>query len=252
MTCDDCQRLLGEHLDRTLLATAEASRLETHLASCASCRQLAQELDRLRDATAALPAAIPPLRDLWPAIADRITAEQPTRRAPAHRRHLQLAAAAGLGALLATATTLLLVSRTPVSAPAASDTAVERAGLEVEGANPAPPSSRPGADPSDPAIDRMGLSALAGATVNRVALDRAYGLATDRLAELYARHADRLAPETRAAFDSSLEAIDTALEELRVALAADPQSGPLLRDLERLHRSRLSVLERATVLTSRT
>jgi anti-sigma factor RsiW len=269
MNCDEAVRTLHEELDGTLPADARAA-LDTHLAHCPACAALAADLRALTRTARSLPLDLAPARDLWPEIAARLddgSASQPRASAapipfagragatPSHgalRRHWPLATAAGLGgALLASFLTwTLLGGGSTATAPAGSPTTTTADAAPL-GADPA--------SVADGSIDRIGLSALAaGASsldrgaVDRVSLDRAYGVATSNLERLYARHAEDLAPETRAAIDKSLAAIDTALEEIRRALAADPASGPLLRELDRLQRHRLDLLERAAELGTRT
>lgn len=89
---------LSEYLDEELDAAARPACAQ-HLSSCADCRELLDDLRRLRGAACALPAR-PPERDLWPAIESELTRAP---RALARGRWL-LVFAAGvlvtLGALL--------------------------------------------------------------------------------------------------------------------------------------------------------
>lgn len=70
MTCDDAIGELHARLDGS--GAGDGRALAEHLASCASCRALEEDLRRLRAAAAELPPEIPPSRDLWPGIAARI------------------------------------------------------------------------------------------------------------------------------------------------------------------------------------
>jgi hypothetical protein len=93
---DPWNERLSEYLDGEL-GPAERAACEAHLAGCASCRALLDDLARLQRAARALPAR-PPERDLWPGIERALG-----RGAP--RTAWLLAFAAGvlvtLGALLA-------------------------------------------------------------------------------------------------------------------------------------------------------
>lgn len=100
MTADDpWLERLSEFLDADLEPSARAA-CEAHLAGCEECRELLDDLRRLRTAARALPLR-PPARDLWPGIASELT--RSTRTLP--RSRWLLAFAAGvivtLGALLA-------------------------------------------------------------------------------------------------------------------------------------------------------
>jgi hypothetical protein len=73
----------------------------------------------------------------------------------------------------------------------------------------------------------------------------AYDAALMELEDLVARNRDRMAPETRDALDRSLATIDAAMEDIRRALAQDPNSELLARLLINQQRSKLRVLGQA-------
>ncbi|HEU4566329.1 MAG TPA: zf-HC2 domain-containing protein, partial [Gemmatimonadaceae bacterium] len=100
ITCDVFEARLADWLEDALSADERAA-LEAHEAACAACGTLAGELREIRAAAAALPE-LPPSRDLWSGIAERIEpavvpldAARTMERRTAHRaRRWGLAAAA--------------------------------------------------------------------------------------------------------------------------------------------------------------
>jgi hypothetical protein len=106
VTCDDAIGPLNDRLDGEL-DPAVAGALAEHLASCAACRALAADLERLRSAARALPDAVEPPRDLWRGIEVRIA---PRRRRVSYR---WLAAAAALIAVGSSAITATWLDREP-------------------------------------------------------------------------------------------------------------------------------------------
>ena len=72
--CNEMEGRLNDYIDGTL-PEAEAQSVEAHLGSCPACRRAQGELRALIDAAEALPKAVMPKRDLWPAVAGRIQGE---------------------------------------------------------------------------------------------------------------------------------------------------------------------------------
>ncbi|HEY0971031.1 MAG TPA: zf-HC2 domain-containing protein, partial [Gemmatimonadales bacterium] len=70
--CERFEELLPDYLEGTLPPAAAGS-AETHRAACTGCATLADDLESIRDAAAALPA-MEPSRDLWDGIESRIAA----------------------------------------------------------------------------------------------------------------------------------------------------------------------------------
>ncbi len=75
MMCADMEGKLNEYVDGTL-AAGERRAVEQHLAACAGCRAAVAELQALLAAAGALPKSIPPRRDLWGGIAERIVGKR--------------------------------------------------------------------------------------------------------------------------------------------------------------------------------
>jgi len=97
-TNDPWRVRLSEHVDGELDAR-ERALLETHLAGCASCRTLLDELRALRTAAGAL-ADRGPARDLWPELRAAL-APAPARRWPAWAAAFAAGVLATLGATAA-------------------------------------------------------------------------------------------------------------------------------------------------------
>src|SRR5262245_7752294 len=83
MACEPRIDRIQELVDGTL-AGLRRSELEQHLAQCPSCRALKEDLERIRDAAAALPALAPP-DGAWLQIAGRLRQEGRIREAARER-----------------------------------------------------------------------------------------------------------------------------------------------------------------------
>ncbi|HEY1107396.1 MAG TPA: FecR domain-containing protein [Opitutaceae bacterium] len=78
MNCQHCAPLLHNYAAAPhSLAAPDRDALETHLLACANCRAELAATHRLIAATAALPRERAPARDLWPGIAQQLTAASP-------------------------------------------------------------------------------------------------------------------------------------------------------------------------------
>jgi hypothetical protein len=76
MKCDEVQNRMDEYVDGTLVH-AESIAVAEHVARCSECSARLQSMTELQNEVASLPKEITPARDLWPAIADMIGADQP-------------------------------------------------------------------------------------------------------------------------------------------------------------------------------
>lgn len=100
------------------LAEGEAGRVAAHLERCEACREAARPALALAEAVGALPRAIPPARNLWPAIAERLDEASAPRAAPwISRLGGQGLAAAAVALVVVTAAATLLVVRPKAGAP---------------------------------------------------------------------------------------------------------------------------------------
>ncbi len=222
MMNDDTYATLNDYLDG-LLPDAERRAFESVLANNVELRAEFEALRALRTETAALPRAIAPERDLWQGISKRLD-DSPTvvsfrRRESAPRRGMTwtyLAAAAML-LLVFGATILLNRAQAPtVTIPATTPLADE--------------SSLP---------DDVEFKRVAQQYVDA---------RNELIALLEERRAD-IAPETLAVVEENLTVIASAVSEIEVALAKEPQSIKLERMLYAVYRSEVDLLQQAVQLT---
>jgi len=204
---------LSDHLDEEL-ADSERHPLEAHLTGCVSCRQLLDELRRVRAAARVLPDQVPD-RDLWPGIARQIAPGRETRRMVAFSVPQLLAASVALLLVSGSVVWLAARRRTPDSGPAAT---------QAWGASRVWKSEAP----------------YAAAIVQlQAALDEG-------------RKSGALDSTTVRALEHSLATIDSAILEARQALAADPASTYLNHHLADTMRRKLDLLRQATAIATPT
>ncbi len=211
MTCEQFDRQLDAFLEGSL-APLPRREMDAHLAGCAACQALTDDLRGVVAAATALPRSIAPPRNLWPDIAARLArqAAHPGIRSISWTRWAPLAAAA---VLLVTVTAVVTHRLSRGSAP-----------ILVEA--------------------RPALPQLTG-----FAADREYVLAAEDLERVLAEGRDNLSPTTVAVLERNLALIDAAIAEARAALAADPANADLRALLWGAHRQKLDLLDRATRLT---
>jgi hypothetical protein len=212
MTCGTVRERLDEYADGAL-PSPELHEVELHLASCASCREEERTLRLLLARAAALPKAVRPPRDLWPAIATEIERG---------RRVLALPPRAALWGSLAAAAAVILALAIPRSGPTAA----------------------PG---SSPPIPRF---AAAGPGEGLGEAEAEYEEAARALLAALEERRDRIAPETLRSVEQNLAVIDEALREVRAALETDPGNLELNRMLAATHRKKVNVLQRVVRLST--
>ncbi len=220
MTCHELDERLDDWVDGALTGS-EAREVESHLASCASCREREQGLRRLLAHAAALPRGVAPPRDLWPEIAGRIESGWSWAALGTFWQPMALATAA---AVVVGAAALLFTKQGPtavqtVAIPSASPSATFVAGDHV----------------ADPVL---------------AAAEREYEEAARTLLEALQRRRAVLPPEDLARVEANLQVIDRALAEVRQALVKDPESPELSRMLVATHRKKLDVLRRVVRLST--
>jgi len=211
MSCQEAIDRLDEYVDGTL-SERDLHEVELHLHGCAGCREEERLLRSLLAQAAALPRAIEPPRDLWPAIAGRIAAGAARPRAASWWAPMALAVAAALVMVLAAT---LLRRQGPSRSPAALVPALETVSM------------RPIGD-AEADYERATAALLA-------ALDERRG---------------SLSPETLAAVERNLAVIDQAMDEVRAALRQDPGRPQLARMLAATHRKKVDVLQRVVKLST--
>ena len=231
MTCTEYEALLGRDLEGELFPD-ERARAEAHLAACARCAALRSELLEIAARAATLPVESPS-RDLWDGIAARIeapvialgnTAEQRGSRRP---RFLRYAAAAA--ALIAvTAGTTYVLTRNALLGDATRTVATGRSNA----GNP----------------DTGALATHLVSDPQTAAADAAFDREVGRLRALLEERRPDLDSATVALLERNLEVIDRAIAESRAALAVNPGSALLNRQLQNALGKKVQVLRTAALL----
>jgi anti-sigma factor RsiW len=204
---------LSEYLDDELDAK-EGSELEAHLAQCASCRTI---LDELRAVVSRAQAVTDrgPETDLWPAVAQRIAAMGGARR---YAFSLPQLAAAGIALMVLSGGAVWMLRQQPNQPEAPAPQAAVS-----ENTNPA----------AVPIIN------LADAQYDEAVADLQRALEAGR---------SRLDPETIKVLEASLASIDQAIEQSQRALAADPANTYLYSHLAAARQRKLALLRRVSAL----
>lgn len=236
--------LLQRYLDGDVPGLSR-DRVSAHLAICPACERRRRALEELMLSLRALPASIAPPADLWTEVESRIRSGEESDGADAsdtrgnrfgetaadtrilrfpRRKRFPRAAVAGLAAaaILLVGFALGRVIPRP-SAPVAITPEV----VSAPSTTPAPVSR-------------------SVTTVSLLDDDVAYDQSIAELHAILATMNDALLPETVAAIEENLRIIDTAIEEARAALAADPASDYLRRRISIHRQTKLDVLRAAT------
>jgi hypothetical protein len=167
--------------------------------------------DALRDRLDRLPRDLPPARDLWPEIAERIQEASP--RARTQRR--AAAAAASSLALAAAAALVMGLRRAPTVPYPAPVVATEQ-----------PSAAAPSALPEE----------------------KDYEGAERTLATELAERRTTLSSSEATVIDDNLRIVDDAITSTREALQADPEDTELRSELDRAWEDKLALLQQATEL----
>ena len=203
---------LSDLLDDAL-STDEREVLEAHLADCAECATLLDELRRVVSRAQALEDR-PPQHDLWPGVAAAIGAS------PAGRRRLAFT----MPQLLAAGIALMVVSGGGVALA-----------LRARAGRPAAPIA--------------GTTAATEITpASSTTADRGYDAAVRELAAELAAGRGRLDSTTVRVVEQKLQLIDRAISEAERALAADPGNTYLHGHLTQTRMRKLDLLRRAAHL----
>jgi hypothetical protein len=219
MTNDETIQQLDDYLDG-VLGDADRAALEARLAGDVELRDELAALKQLRSQVDALPRRVDPDRDLWPAIVSRLDA---TRRGTidfgSYRRRQRVP----IARYLVAAAALVLFA---ISAPV--------------WINPPPDDGKPPASAEVPVLANDPEFAR---------VTEQYVAARDELLTLLEQRKDDIAPETYAVIKDNLSVISSAVSEIEVAIAAEPESVKLERMLHAAYRSEVDLLRQAVQLS---
>jgi hypothetical protein len=221
---------LSEYVDGDLGAH-EIAACEAHLAECAECRGLVDDL-RAVIGVATSDVDRLPAGDLWPVVLDRISSGRaagivafPQRSSPRSYTFTlpQLALAASLLIAVSAGVAYLAAGRAVAPAGAVEDP------IQAQAEPLLPPS---------PNVERANFA------------DAQYDQAVADLEKILIDMRDELDPRTIVVIERNLTAIDQAIREARAALDADPANTFLNSHLADARRKKLELLRRATMIHS--
>ena len=211
---------IHDYVDETLGAF-ERTELERHLATCAECRLLVDDLREIRRAARSLELREPPVR-AWTRIERAIQLEQQARATPRPRvsraAWLTLAAAAVL--VIATVASLSFLSR---------------------------------AGRHDAATQTSGSAMRGEATAQSIeaelrAAEMHYENAIKGLEQIANAGRGTLDPQTAATLQKNLSVVDQAISESRAALRVEPSSEPAQQSLIDSFKTKMALLQDTVAL----
>lgn len=221
---------LSAYLDDDLDPAARAA-VESHLAACGPCREVIDDLQRLRaDAATWATGTASPSRDLWAGVAARLeppVANTGARVLPWHQRRWSL----GVVELAVAATLVAAVT----------------AGLLWRGAPGAAPAPEAGPAPVLAQVEPVGVPDGAVTTVSFA--DAQFDAAVADLEHVLREQRDQLNPRTVQVLERNLQIIDDAIREARTALETDPANALLNAHLASARQRKLNLLRRAALIS---
>jgi putative zinc finger protein len=252
---------LSDYLDGELPGD-ERDAVESHLAGCARCRNVLEDLRRVIARARSIQPR-PPHQDLWPGIAERIEARPASDKVtPLHASHAQrplrmpsrrisfslpqLAAAAVLLMALSGGMVWFIVSRPEGLHYSQSNASVQAPGNDGSSADvQVPASSGSSADLQVRRDDDVQAASVTFA-------DQQYDAAVADLEKAVHKGRGRLDASTIAIVEHNLQIIDQAIAQARQALGADPANSFLSSHLVEARRRKLDLLRRTAALTDET
>ena len=205
------------------LAPAERADVERHLAGCAECRALVDDLREIRRVAGSLDRREPPVR-AWTRIERAIQLEAANRASSAEHAPLKGSRSMWLG--LAAAAVLVLA------------TAV---GLRL-----LPGAARPGGPANPPAASMSSDAAQIEAELRQA--EAHYEKAIQGLEQIANAEKGALDPQTAATLQKNLSVIDQAISESRAALRAEPTSEPAQQSLIDSFKTKMGLLQDTVAL----
>ncbi len=191
-----------------------ASLVEAHLETCATCRADVERLRVLLEHAATLPRDVEPPADLWPGIRERVQSSRvaPLQRGIPRRAWAWFAAAAVLLVIASSALTTFILrgGDQPVAAGHDETRSLDTVGTVFHTVN---------------------------AEYERMDRELAAQLASQR---------DKLMPETIEKVERNLAIIDQAIDEIRQALAEDPNNRALQQLLKASYGQKAALLRQVS------
>ncbi len=215
MNCANARLLLDDLVDGALAEPTRAE-LNAHLDACAGCQAAEARLRALVARAAALPRSVEPGRDLWPGIAERITARNVITGSFAVRvrRWIPLRAAAVAAAVLVAATAVVTA-------------------VLVRSERTSRLASAPGSEAGSVVPAAVELSEARGT----------YEAARRQLLSALEARRGSLSPATCKVVDENLRIIERAMRDMEVALARDPGNRELPALLAAAYRQEIDMLQ---------
>jgi putative zinc finger protein len=265
MDCAALDELLADYLEGDL-GPAERREVEAHVASCVRCSALLRDLEAIRSSATELPE-LTPSRDLWSGIAQRIDtpvipfAQRPAPNVATRTRNLdrlkRAAIAAALVAVTAGVTYTLTVaqkgggsanSAIATNRPSTRGTAAPSGTDSAQVETIAPTASESASSPTT----KPGSTGPQAQAVNNSPEADTYFREIDRLRTVFTRNRAQLDPRTIAIIETNLKVIDEAIAQSKAALAQDPASRFLNKQLNSALDKKLELLRTAALLPNRT
>ena len=246
MTCDRVAELLPDWLEGE--RGGELADLQDHLDGCRECRTIAEDLQRIIIAAAALPVREPG-SDLWPGIADRIStlADGGAAGTPVHGDR-GTGDGVGVGVIpIQSGRSQLSRWRAPLAVAAAA-LLVVLGSLNVLPNHPVGDAGVAGTTAT--AGGGAGATLVSDQQSGGELLAESYGREIAAMAALLETQRSVLDTATVAVLERNLAIIDAAIAESREALEQDPASALLTEQLHTAYSLKLDIMRRAVLLTS--
>ena len=221
MTCAQYLTWIQEKVDGTI-GSIRRAQLDQHLDGCAACRALYEDLLRIHDAAADLPALAPPDR-AWLQIAGRLrqegrleAVEKETPAARSGRGYAWLAIAAALVIAAGSAILLLVPRDKPASQAQIGSSGLARAANDT------------------PAVEAVNAVEAAQAQFEKAIAD---------LEKVARANQQALDPGTSATIEKNLGILDQAIADNRAAVKSEPASVTARETLFDALRQKVSLLQ---------
>lgn len=220
MNCDAYRDRIDELVDGTLEGAARRE-LDAHLAGCAECRALADDLLAIRRAAGHLPPLVPPDR-IWQQIAPRVAAPVAAAPRPSPNWRERVAVPLAIAAVLLAAVAITAVMR--------------------QWRNPSGPSQTPAAASAAPGSSEATAAELKSLQSELEQAQSHFENAIQKLDAL-AKDQRALDPQVAANLQKAQLVIDQSIDESRAALKVNPANERAQESLFEAFRTKISLLQ---------